>query len=324
MDTQDPWLDCLSDGFVAVDAQLRVKRCNTAFRALPGVSGAALDGRDLFDAVPGLRVVEEVLRAAVSRGSACILETRLAPARSHEIRVQPLPDGGLAVLFVDLGPRVSQGQRLGEELSRLAHDMRNPLAPLRTSLELLKRPTVPEATKERARGIMDRQIVELVGQIDRLQCIARSLSDELAEPDMPRTEVAPTTASTNAHDAGARVLLADDSPLVRQSIVAFLQHEGYEVRTVSDGMDAVAAAAQWHPRYVLLDLHMPRLSGMEAAKRLRESHPAGKMVLVMMSGVALDESWRAHAAQAGFDLCVDKSAEPAEWLAAMRAAGARA
>jgi CheY-like chemotaxis protein len=123
-------------------------------------------------------------------------------------------------------------------------------------------------------------------------------------------------------DRGARVLVADDSELVQQSIVALLRVEGYEVRTVSDGEAAVAAAAEWKPRYVLLDLHMPRLSGVDAAKRLRAKYRPGEMVIVMMSGVALNDSWREHAKQAGFDLCVDKTADPNDWLAQMRAAGA--
>jgi CheY-like chemotaxis protein len=122
---------------------------------------------------------------------------------------------------------------------------------------------------------------------------------------------------------GARVLVADDSALVQQSLVAVLNAEGYEVRTVSDGIEAVAAAEDWKPRYVLLDLHMPQLGGMEAARRLRQSHSGDDLVLLMMSGVTLDDSWREHARQAGFDACVDKTADPAEWLVAMRQAGER-
>jgi len=211
--------------------------------------------------------------------------------------------------------------------------VRNPLAPLRTSLELLKRPTVPDATKERARSIMERQVVELIGLIDRLQSISRAMREgrlpapSPAEPGtMEASEpsnAAQSSSDKPSRDRGARVLVADDSPLVQQSVVALLKAEGYEVRTVSDGIEALSAAAEWLPRYVLLDLHMPRLSGMDAARQLRQSDPGREMVLVMMSGVALNDSWRTHAALAGFDICVDKTADPLEWLAAMRAAGAR-
>ena len=55
----------------------------------------------------------------------------------------------------------------------LAHELRGPLAPLRTSLEVLKRPNIPESTKERARVIMERQVVQMAHLIDELVEIAR-------------------------------------------------------------------------------------------------------------------------------------------------------
>jgi len=58
-------------------------------------------------------------------------------------------------------------------IAMLAHELRGPLAPLRTSLEVLKRPNIPESTKERARVIMERQVVQMAHLIDELVEIAR-------------------------------------------------------------------------------------------------------------------------------------------------------
>jgi len=324
--TSTLWIDSLGDGFVAVDGDFQVRHANAASRAALGADPAAIAGMAFFDACPTARSVEAELREAAAQSMPCIVEPPIAAGdRRFEIHASPLPDGGLALLFVDLRVRLASEQRTGEELARLAHDLRNPLAPLRTSLELLKRPTVPDATKERARGIMERQIVELIGLIERLQSVSRGMRDgtPASAPAAGLACAAQPLLDEAAHDRGARVLVADDSALVQQSIVALLKTEGYDVRTVSDGLEALSAAAEWRPRYVLLDLHMPRLSGMDAARQLRQSDPGHEMVLVMMSGVSLDDSWRTHARLAGFDLCVDKTADPVEWLAAMRAAGAR-
>lgn len=326
VDTPTLWIDSLGDGFVVVDANFRVSHANAASHAVFAVDAASLLGADFFEACPAARSVQAELRDAAARSAAHIVETPVgAGEQRFEIHASPLPDGGLALLFVNLRVRLAAERRTGEDLASLAHDLRNPLAPLRTSLELLKRPTVSDATKERARGIMERQILELIGLIDRLQSMSRGLRDGSVQwPAVPAQPHAEGRATDEPpRDRGARVLVADDSALVQQSIVALLKAEGYEVRTVSDGVEALSAAAEWRPRYVLLDLHMPRLSGMDAARQLRQSDPAHDMVLVMMSGVSLNDSWHTHAKLAGFDLCVDKTADPVEWLAAMRAAGAR-
>jgi CheY-like chemotaxis protein len=317
------WLDSLSDGFMALDAAGCVVHCNRTVLEMLGLDCDVIIGRGLLDAAPVLNGMHEAIHTAMASGETRTLAVPLVLAeRSLSLRISPVTDGGWTIQFIDVSAQAANDRRLGEDLARLAHDMRNPLAPLRTALELLKRPTVAEATKDRAREIMDRQIVELVGMIDRLQVIGRGLRD-MPVPT-PGDASASLPASTSpALDRGARVLVADDSELVQQSIVALLRVEGYEVRTVSDGAAALAAAAEWNPRYVLLDLHMPRLSGMDAAKRLRALHPPEEMVIVMMSGVELNDSWREHARQAGFDLCVDKTADPNEWLAQMRAVGAR-
>ncbi len=105
---------------------------------------------------------------------------------------------------------------------------------------------------------------------------------------------------------GRRVLIADDSAAVRISLSDLLAEMGHEVRAAADGAEAVAMAQAWQPEFVLLDIHMPRLNGMEAARKLRALFPRGGMQLVMMSGDDLDEVVRRGAQQAGFDHCVDK------------------
>jgi DNA-binding NarL/FixJ family response regulator len=72
-----------------------------------------------------------------------------------------------------------------------------------------------------------------------------------------------------------RVLLADDQRLVRESLGTLLGLlDGIElVATASDGEEAVALSAEHRPDVVLMDLRMPRVGGIEAIARLRDTQP---------------------------------------------------
>ena len=187
-----------------------------------------------------------------------------------------------------------------DERSQLAHEMRNALSPLRTSLELLRLPQVGDAVKDEARAVMARQIDRLSQLIDRL-------APRGAAPTAPR----PTAA-------GCRVLLVDDNRLFLEAVAAMLEAEGYEVRTAADGEQALGIVRAWRPRIALLDLRMRGMGGMEVARRLRAEHPAGALTLLMMSGVELTDTWTDHARAAGFDDCIEKAAPPSAWFELLR------
>ena len=109
-----------------------------------------------------------------------------------------------------------------------------------------------------------------------------------------------------AEKSGRRVLIADDSAAVRASLSDLLEEMGHEVRAAADGAQAVEMAQAWRPEFVLLDIHMPKLSGFDAARKLRAQFPSSAMQLVMMSGENLDDVMRRGARDAGFDHCIDK------------------
>ena len=77
-----------------------------------------------------------------------------------------------------------------------------------------------------------------------------------------------------------RLLIADDSPLMREAIET-LVHDSYEViASVEDGEAAVTAAEEMNPDLALLDISMPVLNGLEAGKRIRHSRPLVLMIFV--------------------------------------------
>ena len=78
-----------------------------------------------------------------------------------------------------------------------------------------------------------------------------------------------------------RLLVVDDHQLVRQALVELLTQAGFEVvGQGTDGADAVALAKQLEPDLVLMDLRMPVLGGLDAAREIKDACPATQIVLL--------------------------------------------
>lgn len=78
-----------------------------------------------------------------------------------------------------------------------------------------------------------------------------------------------------------RVLLADDHALVRQGLKALLEKQGIQVVTeASDGQEAVRLAEKAQPEIAILDITMPLLNGVDAARELMKSTPKTKVILL--------------------------------------------
>ena len=78
-----------------------------------------------------------------------------------------------------------------------------------------------------------------------------------------------------------RLLVVDDHHLVRQALMELLTQAGFEiVGQAADGADAVALAKQLEPDLVLMDLRMPVLGGLDAARLLKDACPAIQVVLL--------------------------------------------
>jgi two-component system response regulator NreC len=78
-----------------------------------------------------------------------------------------------------------------------------------------------------------------------------------------------------------RLLLADDNAPVRRSLKTLLEREGFEViGEASDGHQAVSLAGRHRPDVILLDLSMPYLNGIEAARQIRKSNPQARTIIL--------------------------------------------
>ena len=81
-----------------------------------------------------------------------------------------------------------------------------------------------------------------------------------------------------------RILLADDHPLVRSGLIKLLEpfKEFIIIGEASDGEEAVAMTKKLEPDVVIIDLSMPKLSGVEATKIIRKNFPSAKVLVLTM------------------------------------------
>ena len=82
-----------------------------------------------------------------------------------------------------------------------------------------------------------------------------------------------------------RVLIADDSPLFRRgiSVVLATEEEIAVIAEAENGEEAITKAAEYAPDVVLMDVRMPRVNGIEAARAIRESSPSTKIIMLTVS-----------------------------------------
>lgn len=80
---------------------------------------------------------------------------------------------------------------------------------------------------------------------------------------------------------GMRAVIADDEVLIRMYIREILENNGYEVAgEAEDGMDAVTVCREQRPDFVIMDINMPVMTGLEAARVIREDGLAGFVVVL--------------------------------------------
>ena len=97
-----------------------------------------------------------------------------------------------------------------------------------------------------------------------------------------------------------RVLIVDDNLDAGESLAILMKMAGHEVRMAFDGLEAVKAAETFQPHVVFLDLALPKLSGTDAARRIRQQPWGKNMMLIALSGWGLDED-RRKSRELGFD-----------------------
>jgi len=119
----------------------------------------------------------------------------------------------------------------------------------------------------------------------------------------------------DGHERQARVLIVEDDDDIAQVLQRSLRLEGYETRIAGDGEAALGAANDFVPDLVVLDLGLPKLDGMDVARRLRAADDVP--ILMLTARDALES--RVAGLDAGADDYLVKPFERQELLARLRA-----
>jgi len=108
---------------------------------------------------------------------------------------------------------------------------------------------------------------------------------------------------------GKKILIADDEPDILEIVHYNLKQEGYEVYTAKDGDDALVKAKQLKPDLIILDIMMPKKTGVEVCSILR-TQPAFKDTLIIFLTALSDESSQIKGLDTGADDYVNKPISP--------------
>jgi len=113
------------------------------------------------------------------------------------------------------------------------------------------------------------------------------------------------------------VLIVDDDPNARDTLEALLFQEGYSLAFASDGVEALAKAAELTPDLILLDVMMPGLDGFEVCQRLRADPLLAEVPVIMITALD-DRGSRLRGIEVGADDFISKPLDGVELQARVR------
>lgn len=111
-------------------------------------------------------------------------------------------------------------------------------------------------------------------------------------------ETANTTDTGTTHSK--RILLVEDDDALASVYLVRLQAEGFDVRRVANGEDALAAAISYKPDLVLLDVMMPKVSGFDVLDILRNTPETANLKIIILTALSQEAD-----KQRAFSLGVD-------------------
>ena len=190
-------LESITDAFVAVDAQWRFEYVNGQAERICGMRREDLLGKSLWEAFPDLigSRFEIPYRRAMAEGTPLRIEGPFQPLEGwFEVKAFPVVEGGMSFYFRDLSEQRRADEALREAdrrkdefLAMLAHELRNPLAPIRTGLDLLSL----DRSNCEIIGSMQQQVEVLVRLVDDLLDVSRIVRGkvDLRQEDVVLTAV---------------------------------------------------------------------------------------------------------------------------------------
>jgi two-component system, cell cycle response regulator DivK len=110
-----------------------------------------------------------------------------------------------------------------------------------------------------------------------------------------------------------RILHVEDNPANRMIVRDLLEFQGYQVLEVTNGEEALAAAERERPDLILMDIQLPRISGLEASRRIKAREDLRCIPIIAVTSFALSGDDQ-QAAEAGCDAYIAKPYRPRDLL----------
>jgi len=114
-----------------------------------------------------------------------------------------------------------------------------------------------------------------------------------------------------------KVLVVDDDPIMHRVLGQYLERNGYQMLSASDGQQAVQMASLEAPQVIILDVRMPEMSGLAALRQLKEIHGT-KSIPVIVVTVNADRATLMESEVSGADGFLTKPFRPGELLAEIK------
>ena len=95
--------------------------------------------------------------------------------------------------------------------------------------------------------------------------------------------------SPNGSERKTRILIVEDEPAMVQGLRDNFEYEGYEVISAADGVDGLNRAMADQPDLVVLDVMMPKMSGLDVCKQLKARKPSMPIIMLTARGQEIDK-----------------------------------
>jgi PAS domain S-box-containing protein len=247
-------LESMADAFLAYDREWRVTYMNAAAEKLTSLSRDQVLGRTAWEAFPDMvgTEAETEYRRAMQERTPARFELFYEPyGRYFEIDVFPTPDGGLAVYGRDVTTRrhaldalQESDRRKDQFLATLAHELRNPLAPVRNAVQVLRLEGRGGPEVQWAHAVIDRQVDHLARLIDDLMDVSRISHNKL---ELRKSPVALIEVVTSALESSRPSIEANGHTLTVTLPNEPLLLEADTVRLAQTFMNLLTNAAKYTP-----------------------------------------------------------------------------